>query len=130
MESQQIMVYFIPMKILTSGDVSSTKLARTRMAKSVLDAVWGMLKTFLLYKCQQAGRSVEVVNERYTSRTCSNCGTLSGPQGVNGLRVREWRCADCGSVHDRDVNAARNILTLGSRCRTSVSGNELSVRAA
>ena len=112
------------------GDVSSIKLAKTKMAKSVMDSGWGMLKTFLQYKGQQAGRMVSVVNERYTSRTCSNCGTLSGPRGVNGLRVREWRCADCGAVHDRDVNAARNILTLGSRCRTSVSGNELPLRAA
>lgn len=108
------------------GDVSSSRLAKTRMAKSVLDAGWGMLKTFLQYKGQQAGRSVSVVSERYTSRACSNCGSLSGPQGVNGLRVREWSCRDCGAVHDRDVNAARNILTFGSRCRTSVRGNESS----
>lgn len=92
------------------GDVSSPGLARTRVAKSVFDSGWGMLKTQLLYKGQQAGRSVEVVNERYTSATCSSCGSLSGPRGVNGLAVRAWICADCGESHDRDVNAARNIL--------------------
>ncbi|MDE2098348.1 MAG: transposase [Patescibacteria group bacterium] len=108
------------------GDVSSTKLAKTRMAKSVLDAGWGMLKTFLQYKGQQAGRSVSVVSERYTSRVCSQCGSLSGPQGLGQLSVRTWECKDCGAVHDRDVNAARNILTFGSRCQTSVSGNESS----
>jgi IS605 OrfB family transposase len=105
------------------GDVSSLKLARTRMAKSVLDSGWGMLKRFLDYKSQQAARSFEVVNERNTSVTCSTCGALTGPRGVNGLIVRSWICSDCGESHERDVNAARNIL-IGSRCRTSVRGNE------
>jgi len=105
------------------GDVSSLKLARTRMAKSVLDSGWGMLKGFLEYKSQQAARSFEVVSERYTSVTCSTCGALSGPRGVNGLIVRSWVCGDCGESHDRDVNAARNIL-IGSRSRTSMRGNE------
>ncbi|MGH8285585.1 MAG: RNA-guided endonuclease InsQ/TnpB family protein, partial [Steroidobacteraceae bacterium] len=64
------------------GDVSSTKLAQTRMAKSVLDAGWGMLKTQLQYKGEHAGRCVVVVSERFTSRVCSQCGSLSGPQGL------------------------------------------------
>ena len=66
-----------------SGDVSSVKLARTRMAKSVLDAGWGMLKTFLRYKGQQAGRSVKIISERNTTRTCSTCGALTGPKGLS-----------------------------------------------
>ena len=90
-----------------------------------------LLKTMpLLFRCQQAGRSIAGVYERLTTRACSNCGPLCGPKGLRQLVVREWRCADCGAVHDRDVNAARNILTLGSRCRTSVSGNELPLLAA
>jgi len=105
------------------GDVSSSKLAKTRMAKSVLDSGWGMLKGFLEYKSQQAARGFEVVSERNTSVTCSTCGSPTGPRGVNGLIVRSWVCGDCGESHDRDVNAARNIL-IGSRLRTSVSGNE------
>src|ERR1700733_3179464 len=109
------------------GDVSSLKLVKTRMAKSVLDSGWGLLKNFLEYKSQQAARTFEVVNERNTSVTCSTCGALTGPRGVNGLIVRSWICRDCGELHDRDVNAARNIL-IGSRCRTSMSGNEPSSR--
>jgi IS605 OrfB family transposase len=104
------------------GDVSSLKLVRTRMAKSILNSGWGMLKNFLEYKSQQAARTFEVVSERNTSVTCSTCGALSGPRGVNGLIVRSWVCSDCGESHDRDQNAARNIL-IGSRCRTSVRGN-------
>jgi putative transposase len=107
------------------GDVSSSKLVKTRMAKSVLDSGWGMLKGFLEYKSQQAARGFKVISERNTSVTCSTCGSLTGPRGVNGLIVRSWVCSNCGELHDRDVNAARNIL-IGSRCRTSVSGNEQS----
>jgi transposase len=84
-----------------------------------------MLKNFLDYQSQQAARGFKVVNETNTSVTCSACGALTGPRGVNGLTVRSWVCCDCGESHDRDQNAARNIL-IGSRCRTSVSGNELS----
>jgi len=102
------------------GDVSSPKLARTRMAKAVLDSGWGRLRTQLLYKGQQAGRSVEVVSERFTTRACSQCGSHSGPQGLRQLVVREWTCADCGTAHDRDVNAAKNILA--SRCGRPCAG--------
>lgn len=102
------------------GDVSSPKLARTRMAKAVLDAGWGRLRTQLLYKGQQASRSVEVVSERFTTRACSQCGSQSGPQGLRHLVVREWTCAACGTAHDRDVNAAKNILA--SRCGRPCAG--------
>jgi transposase len=106
------------------GDVSSPKLARTRMAKSVLDSGWGMLRVFLQYKGEHAGRTVRVVNERNTTRACSGCGALSGPAGPDSLVVRRWVCAICGETHDRDTNAARNILTVGLRGRASMSGNE------
>jgi putative transposase len=102
------------------GDVSSPTLARTRMAKAVLDAGWGRLRTQRLYKGQQAGRSVEIVSERYTTRACSQCGAHSGPQGLRQLVVREWTCAACGTAHDRDVNAAKNILA--SRCGRPCAG--------
>lgn len=95
------------------GDVSSTKLAKTRMAKSVLDSGWGMLKTMLQYKGHQAGCIVEVVSERYTTQACADCGSLTGPKGRTGLVVRGWTCVACGTTHSRDVNAARNILARG-----------------
>jgi putative transposase len=105
------------------GDVSSLKLAKTRMAKLVLDAGWGILKTQLQYKGQQAGRSVIIVNERNTTRTCSSCRSLTGPAGLDMLVVRSWICSECGVTHDRDVNAARNILFAG-RSSPSVCGNK------
>ncbi len=105
------------------GDVSSTKLVKTRMAKSVLDAGWGMLKAQLKYKGEHASRSVQVVNESYTTRACSSCGCLSGPSGLRQLDVRAWICGDCGASHDRDINAAKNILAR-AKLLVSVSGNE------
>ena len=110
------------------GDVSSLKLVKTRMAKSVLDAGWGMLKTQLQYKGEDAGRCVRIVNERYTTQECSSCKALIGPAGLDSLVVRSWTCSGCGSIHDRDVNAAINVLFAG-RCSPSVSGNEPSLSA-
>ena len=99
------------------GDVASSKLVKTKMAKSTLDAGWAMLKTMLEYKSHQAGIVFEVVNESYTTQTCSCCGAIpaSSPKGRAGLGIREWVCSDCGAVHDRDVNAAKNILAAGHR---------------
>ncbi len=105
------------------GDVSSLKLVKTRMAKSVLDSGWGMLKAQLQYKGKYAGRSVLAVSERNTSCACSTCGSISGPRGVNELHVRNWVCSECGDSHDRDVNAARLILLRGE-VPPSMRGNE------
>jgi IS605 OrfB family transposase len=108
------------------GDVSSPQLTQTRMAKSVLDSGCGMLRTLLQSKGQQAGRTVQVVSERNTSCTCSSCGSLTGPHGVNGLPVRRWVCCGCGESHERDVTAAKNILRR-AELPASVHGNEPSI---
>jgi transposase len=98
------------------------------MAKSVLDAGWGMLKTQLHYKGQQAGRSV-IISERDSTRTCSSCKALTGPTGLDMLVVRIWVCSACGVTHDRDVNSARNHLSAGSS-PPSVGGNEPPIAVA
>lgn len=97
------------------GNVNSAGLAKTTMAKSVLDAGWFMLKTQLKYKAMARSVVFAEVNEAYSTQTCSCCGSISAnsPKGRAGLGIREWRCADCGTLHDRDVNAARNILAAG-----------------
>lgn len=96
------------------GDVSSKALAKTTMAKSVMDAGWGLLKTQLKYKAIARSVVYQEVNEKYTTQTCSSCGALpeTRPRGIAGLEIREWTCA-CGVTHDRDVNAAKNILQRG-----------------
>lgn len=101
--------------LIVVGNVSPSKLARTSMAKSIQDAGWYDFKCMLSYKALMHGGRVVEVKEHHTTQTCSECGALpaSRPKGIAGLRIREWRCDDCGSVHDRDVNAARNILRVG-----------------
>ncbi|MDR1820711.1 MAG: transposase [Methanobrevibacter sp.] len=65
----------------------------------------------LKYKSKWYGKNFEVVNESYTSKICSKCGYENDEMNLN---VRSWICPDCGSNHDRDVNAAINIRTVGT----------------
>lgn len=97
------------------GNVSSSAMVKTRSAKSSLDAGWGILKSMLEYKCHQAGVVFDVVNEAYSTQACSSCGSIpaSSPKGRADLGVRDWECSECGARHDRDINAAKNILNRG-----------------
>lgn len=109
------------------GDVNASGLARTKMAKSVLDAGWSAFRTMLQYKSDDAGVWFEEVNEAFSTQTCSCCGSRTGPKGVAGLGIREWQCVGCGAVLDRDINAAKNILAVG--CDRLVGGMPGSSRA-
>lgn len=100
--------------LICVGDVNSAALARTRMAKSVLDAGWSAFRSMLRYKqAMRHGARFVDTNERYSTQVCSDCGTIGGPRGLKDLGVRSWSCDDCGSLHDRDTNAAQNILRSG-----------------
>ena len=98
------------------GNVNAKALAQTKLAKSVLDASWTTLRTMLKYKCENAGVLFEEVNERFTTQICSCCGeiTAGSPKGRADLRIRVWEC-ECGSVNQRDLNSAKNILALGHK---------------
>ena len=100
--------------LIAVGNVSPSRLAKTRMAKSVLDAGWASFKTMLSYKASRHSAAFVEVDERFTTQMCSRCGAVpeSSPKGMGALGMREWTCSNCGASHDRDVNAARNILTL------------------
>lgn len=98
--------------LVAVGNVNASALARTGMAKSVLDAGWSAYRTMLKYKCDDAGAWFVEVDERYSTQECSLCGTRAGPKGQEGLSVRRWRCV-CGVEHDRDTNAARVIRNRG-----------------
>ena len=95
------------------GDVSSKKLAKTKMAKSVYDAAWQQIKEFCRYKSLRRGGKLLEISERKSTITCSSCLEETGPSGLSGLGVRGWTCRGCNTVHDRDVNAAKNILRFG-----------------
>lgn len=92
------------------GNVSSSKLIKTRMAKSVSDASWYDFKVMLAFKAVRLGVEMKEVNESWSTVTCSSCGSRSGPRGLRHLAVRNWVCSCCGVSHLRDVNAAKNIL--------------------
>ena len=92
------------------GNVNAVGLAKTRLAKSVLDAGWSSFRGMLRYKATAHGAWYEEVNESFSSRVCSSCGSETGPKGVADLGIRSWICAECGISHDRDINSALNIL--------------------
>lgn len=79
-------------------------------AKSISNASWYQFRAMLEYKCSWYGKQLIVVNPNNTSRICSACGHNDGPKP---LEIREWTCSECGSHHDRDINAAVNILNSG-----------------
>lgn len=94
------------------GNINSSALKKTKMAKSVSDASWSDFKSMLAYKAIALGVEYKEVKEMFSTVTCSVCFERSGPSGLSALGVREWTCK-CGAVHDRDVNAAKNILRFG-----------------
>lgn len=91
-------------------DLAVSALTRTRLARSVNDAGWSTFVGMLAYKAARAGRTFARVDRWLPStRTCSTCGAVGE---ARPLHVREWTCG-CGATHDRDVNAACNILAAG-----------------
>lgn len=80
------------------------------LARAISDASWSQFRSMLEYKCAWYGRDLVVIDRWFpSSKLCSVCGRI---QDKMPLSVREWTCA-CGAVHDRDVNAAKNILAAG-----------------
>jgi putative transposase len=92
-------------------------LKNHKLAKSISDVGWYGFTEQLKYKAKWYERNFEKVNPHNTSKTCSDCGTLNT---TLTLDVREWVCTNCGSLHDRDINAAKNILNLRWSGRPSV----------
>jgi len=104
-------------------DIAVSGLARTRLAKSVHDAGWSQLLRLLGEKADHYERTFHQIGRFVpTSQLCSDCGAKDGPKP---LSVRQWSCAACGAVHDRDVNAARNILAAGRAERLNVCGGDV-----
>ncbi len=99
--------------LIVVGKIKSQSFTSSKLAKSVYDAGWFEIKRQLDYKCANAGCHYIEVSEAYTTQTCSCCGSRhNSPKGRKDLGIREWLC-ECGVTHNRDVNAAKNILALG-----------------
>lgn len=81
------------------------------LAKSISDASWSEFVRQLTYKAEWYGRTLVGIDRWYpSSKRCSDCGHTVAKMPLN---VRSWTCPECGSIHDRDVNAARNVLAAG-----------------
>lgn len=97
--------------VIVIEDLKTKNLLKNHsLAKSISNASWHQFKTMLEYKCDWYGKQLIVVKPNYTSQICSQCGYHSGKKPLD---VREWTCPQCGAHHDRDINAAVNILNKG-----------------
>lgn len=97
--------------VIVIEDLRTKNLQKNHhLAKSIANASWYLFRTMLTYKCQWYGKRLVVVSPNNTSRICSVCGHNDGPKP---MKIREWTCPKCGVHHDRDINAAVNILNRG-----------------
>lgn len=108
-------------QVLCMEDLNAKGMMKNHhLAKAVTDASFGEFARLLEYKCAERGRSFVKIGRFYpSSKTCSACGHRLD---VLPLSVRSWDCPVCGAHHDRDVNAARNILTEGKRILSNTEG--------
>lgn len=96
--------------LVVMEDLRIENLAKnSRLAMSIQDASWGMLRRMIAYKAEKAGRTLTLVKPHFTSQKCHRCGEIV----QKSLSVRTHICPHCLLIEDRDINAAKNILGLG-----------------
>ena len=97
--------------VIVMEDLKAKNLLKNHhLAKSISNQSWREFRTLLEYKCKWYGKKLVIVSPSYTSQICSSCDYHSGKKP---LQIREWTCPRCGTHHDRDINAAVNILNKG-----------------
>ena len=99
-------------QVIAVEDLSVRNMMKNHcLAGAIADSSWWALRSMLEYKCKWYGRELLVVDRWFpSSKTCSNCGHVEEKMP---LSTREWTCPKCGTNHDRDINAAQNILAAG-----------------
>jgi putative transposase len=98
--------------VIVIEDLAVRNMVRNKLlARVIADCGWGEFRRQLEYKCQRYNRQLVVIDRWYPStKTCSACGHLLAELR---LSTRTWQCPSCGTRHDRDINAAKNILAAG-----------------
>nr|DAY18586.1 MAG TPA: endonuclease [Caudoviricetes sp.] len=97
--------------VIAIEDIKSSNLMKNlKLAESIMRSSWRMFREMLAYKCERYGKELIIVNPKDTTRICSACGVNGGKKE---LSIREWQCQACYTLHDRDINAAKNILSKG-----------------
>lgn len=97
--------------VIVIEDLNSKNMMKNhKLAKAIGNASWYEFRTMLEYKCKWYGKQLIVVPPQYTSQECSNCHHNGGKKTLD---IRDWTCNNCGIHHDRDINAAKNILAKG-----------------
>ncbi len=106
-------------------DLSIKNMIKNRkLSRSIADVSWSKFISILSYKCEWNGVKLHKINRWFaSSKTCSECGYQIDKLD---LSIREWQCSDCGSIHDRDINAALNILKRGESELTLIQNKKLS----
>ncbi|EZW47216.1 IS605 OrfB family transposase, partial [Staphylococcus aureus 56824-10] len=97
--------------VIAIEDLKTANLLKNHhLARSIASQSWHQFKTILKYKCERYGKQLHCVNPYKTSQYCSHCGYDSGKKSLD---IRQWRCPSCHTTHDRDINAAKNIKSIG-----------------
>ncbi|MCA2921099.1 MAG: transposase, partial [Microcystis sp. M038S1] len=102
-----------------------------KLSQAISDVSWGEITQQLAYKCRWYGKNYLEIDRWFpSSKRCSNCGYIAEKMPLN---IREWDCPDCGTHHDRDINASKNILAAGlavSVCRATIRPEQSKTGAA
>jgi putative transposase len=108
--------------VIVLEDLAVKNMIRNRtLAKAISDCGWGTFRVMLEYQAARCGRRVIIVDRWYpSSKTCSACGYLLAELS---LGTRAWQCPSCGTRHDRDINAAKNILAAGRAVAGNIPGH-------
>lgn len=126
--TRQDVLHKVSHQLVSSYDVIAVEdlnvkgmMSNRKLSKHIADASWGTFVNLLQYKCDWYGKELVKVDRFYpSSKTCSSCGSIN--QELK-LSDREWTCNSCGVVHDRDLNASKNILKEGLK----IYGKELAI---
>lgn len=122
-ENQTIVIEDLAVKPMMAAGRGRSK---TGLNRAIAQASMAELRSMLEYKADWYGRELVVIDQWFPStQLCSSCSAQTGPRGFSALGARSWTCSACGTAHDRDINAANNILAAGLAASVCGDGRSL-----